>query len=641
MTETEAPTTAIAPLSTIRLGNNPRRYFDQREHDELVASLRLQGWLQPMLVQPNEDGGYSIVAGGRRYRAAIDAFGPDAEVPVFVRQFGEQDALPAAITENDSRADPSETEQADAASRVLSACQNDRAEAARRLGWSTTKLDRRLALAHLSEPVKIALDERRIKVGHAELLATVPLDKQEKALDAILKGGLDVAKTRASLTVMAQSLAGACFDKGDCTTCEFNSATQRALFETHIDDGHCTNPPCYQLKTEAAEQASATEQKAEAELAKENAPTAADEPPPANADITTPAESDAAPPAPPTPKTTPAAVPAKATVTAQSLAERCSMHRETSWRIAAARLVETDNEAAHTVIIAAALSGTLGEIKAASLTARAWLLVNEQFPRASFRERIEAVDDLPALRRKEAIAAIGVAYVKNAADFGHVADIAAAFDVDLRDSWHVDKDFLAPLGKDELKFVAIECGLVDHMGERAFAKLLKAKPEDIAAGMLSATGFDWAGRLPSAMTLDGAYGPPIAAVQPAANGPSEAAEPAENGEASTDRGETATEIAETSTDPLDSMRTEIRELADEPAVIVAKDKYADEPEAFIRDADGGWSADEGDTGYPNLSDLLENCEIITGHWPTREAYEDFANPTPRAPVPAEKEETTC
>lgn len=635
MTDIASGTPDIVPLSRIDPGNNPRRYFDKVKHDELVASFRMRGVLQPLLVRPaaGDTLGYVVVAGGRRYRAAIDAFGADGSVPVIVREMTDQEALEAAIDENDTRDDASETEQADAALRVLAACQNDRAETARRLGWSPTKLERRLALAHLSEPVKAALDERRIKVGHAELLAAVPLDKQEKALDTILSGGLDVAKTRAALTVMAQSLAGACFDKGDCTTCEFNSATQRALFETHVDDGHCTNPPCYQLKTEAAEQARLAEEKSEPEPAEPSPPTPApvEEAPPSE-------EAEAPAPEPAVPvkaEPKPGAAPAKAVVTAQSIAARCTMHRETTWRIAVARVVESDAEDAAAVIVTAALSGTLGDIKAESLTARAWLLVNEQFPRADFAEKIRSVRELPVSRAREALAAIAGAYVKQVADFGHVAHLAAAFDVDLRDHWSVDKDFLAPLGKDELKFIALECGLVDHMGERAFAKLLKAKVEDIAAGMLNATGFDWAGRLPSAMTLDGAYGPP-----PVADAQPEAAEPGLAQETSTETRETTTDKGDAST-ALDAMRKEIRQLVCEPAVIVAKDKYDDEPEAYFREDSGFWSNNEGGDGYPDLADLLENCEIITGHWPTREAYEDFANPTPVPAASTEKEETSC
>src|SRR3546814_6143066 len=61
--------------------------------------------------------------------------------------------------------------------------------------------------------------------------------------------------TRDLLMRVTQNLGGACFDKTDCTTCPFNSAAQRTLFETHVDDGHCTNPGCFQLKTEAWEAA--------------------------------------------------------------------------------------------------------------------------------------------------------------------------------------------------------------------------------------------------------------------------------------------------------------------------------------------------------------------------------------------------
>ncbi|MBN9940365.1 hypothetical protein JND29_14890, partial [Listeria monocytogenes] len=89
--------------------------------------------------------------------------------------------------------------------------------------------------------------------------------------------------------------------------------------------------------------------------------------------------------------------------------------------------------------------------------------------------------------------------------FGHVADLARVFEVDLRDSWQVDKAFLDRYTKDELKFIAQECGLVAHVGEKAFAKLLASKKADLITGILNRIGFDWAGRLPSAMTLDCTY----------------------------------------------------------------------------------------------------------------------------------------
>ena len=77
-------TRATLPLSLITKGDNPRRYFDSRKHDELVASIRLRGILQPILLRPKGEV-YAIVAGERRYRAGLEAYGPDGEVPVIIR----------------------------------------------------------------------------------------------------------------------------------------------------------------------------------------------------------------------------------------------------------------------------------------------------------------------------------------------------------------------------------------------------------------------------------------------------------------------------------------------------------------------------------------------------------------------------
>lgn len=433
----DATSVSMLALSNIKPGANPRRYFDQQKHAELVESLRLRGMLQPIIVRrdPLVVDSYLIVAGGRRHKAAVEAFGADGAVPVRIMDMTAAEALEAAIDENDVRDDASETEQADAAVRVLSACQGDRAEAVRRLGWSASKLDRRLALANLAEPVKVALDERRIKVGHAELLAVVPADKQEKALDTIVSAALDVAKTRDLLMRVTQSLAAATFDKAECLTCPFNSAAQRVMFETHVDDGHCTNPGCYQLKTEAAQEGAAFHVRGD-QVAETSVPVTT--PPPATV-TTTPTGAPATPAAAPAPAAAAPAKPAKpapAAVTAQSIIDRTFVLREGVWRAALVKVVEGNPE------------------------------------------------------------------------FGR------AFEATLRDTWQVDAAYLSRFGKDELKFIAKECGLVAHMGEKAFAKLLEGKVADLITGMLHATGFTWAGRLPSAITIDGTYGAQPAAPLP-------------------------------------------------------------------------------------------------------------------------------
>ncbi|WP_242443372.1 PRTRC system ParB family protein [Sphingobium sp. LB126] len=545
--QNEFPT--ILPLSKIVKGDNPRRYFDKQKHAELVVSLQLRGLIQPILLRPAGDliDSYSIVVGERRWRAALEAFGRDGEIPVLIREMTDQEALDAAIAENEDRDDPSETEQADAAVRYLAACQGDRAEAARRLGWSRAKFDRRMALAELSDPVKLALDERRIKVGHAELLAAIPADKQEKALDTILTANLDVNKTRELLARVTQSLASACFDKAECLACPFNSSTQRVLFETHVDDGNCTNPTCFQLKTEAVEQARREELQRAADAAQVDIAAASDDMDDGDEDddldvddvvgVIVSAESAEQPGDPasvPAQTTTgvatskPATVASsdtgaqKSTVSARSLARRTAELREAMWRTALARALAGNAERAHTTILVAAMSGTLSQIKADTLTSRSSLLVGASFPDMNYSSQIAEIRALAPRQAEIILSVIGAAYAKDVAAFEHVADLARTFDVDLRDIWHVDQPFLDRYTKEELKFIAMECGLIVHMGEKAFARLLAAKKTDLILGMLNATGFVWAGRLPSCMTLDGNYGPPPARTLPDADAPATA-----------------------------------------------------------------------------------------------------------------------
>lgn len=462
------------PLTSIAPGGNPRRHFSPAAHAELVASIRQQGVLQPLLLRPNPDDApaYRIVAGERRYRAAIEALGPDGEVPVLIRDLTDLDARIAAIAENDDRDDTSETEQADAAAQVLADCDGDRAEAARLLSWSPAKLARRLALAGLSEAVKTALDERRIKLGHAELLAAVPADKQDVALQTILGSGLDVGQTRAVLMRMTHSLAVAVFDKGDCTTCPSNSAQQRALFETCVDDGHCTNPGCFQLKTEAAELMA--EQARAEEAAKTSQPdsgaasgeteaaTASDHPEPVEGPSTPDSSPGSSPDQGSAPPTAPVRTPAapKKVVTAGALADKATAAREKAWRVALAARID---EGFTFPLSQEAASATLAFIKGA---------------------------------------------LDGASFLATVAPLAEALEIDLRQTWSVDKDFLAHFDRDELKFIAQECGLADHLGDKVFGRILGKKGHELIAGLFHASGFDWAGRLPSAMTLDGEYGAP-------------------------------------------------------------------------------------------------------------------------------------
>lgn len=235
----------------IRQGRNPRTYFDPVEMAEMEASVAAKGVIQPILVRPVEDW-YEIVAGERRWRAAMKTRGEDYEIPVLVRILSDDEADELALIENVSRANMSPAEEAVAAAKILGRCEGNRDEAAKRLGWSRSTLDKRLALMNCSPSVMAALNERKIQLGHAELLAAVPKDRQEKVLANLLAQPSlpSVALFKAGLEEIAKALSTAIFDKEGCRTCHHNSGNQQALFAEAVSDGHCTNGACFDGKTE-------------------------------------------------------------------------------------------------------------------------------------------------------------------------------------------------------------------------------------------------------------------------------------------------------------------------------------------------------------------------------------------------------
>lgn len=236
--------------SNIVEGNNPRRYYDSAEMDELVRSIRVNGIIQPIAVRKEGDK-YIVVAGHRRFKAA-QTIGL-TEVPSHIV---DGDAEVIALAENTVRADMSPAEESDAAMSILKKLKGDLTEAALHLGWTEDKLRRRLALAACSKKVRDALAERKIKLGIAELLASVPdSGNQDKALEKIIANNLTVAEVRNFLSKLTQRLDKAIFDLTECNTCQFNTAVQSSLFaEVVAEDTYCTNGACYARKTTAAAQ---------------------------------------------------------------------------------------------------------------------------------------------------------------------------------------------------------------------------------------------------------------------------------------------------------------------------------------------------------------------------------------------------
>jgi ParB family chromosome partitioning protein len=225
MTDTVHPRQPTLPIRQIVPGDNPRDHFDPDEMAELEEGIRAVGVLEPIVVRPVQGrADYAIIAGERRWRAARNVFGDDYAMPVVVHNVSDETAEAMAVIENHHRAAMSPAEEAYAAQRQLLRQRGDKAETARRMGWSLPLLERRLALLACTPAVLQALTARRILLGHAELLAGVPPDNQDSVLAGLLAQQVPLAVLKAQLGRYARRLADAVFDTAGCADCAHNSA---------------------------------------------------------------------------------------------------------------------------------------------------------------------------------------------------------------------------------------------------------------------------------------------------------------------------------------------------------------------------------------------------------------------------------
>ncbi len=243
---------ADVPLKHVRTGFNYRRRYDPARLESLSQSIREKGLIAPVSVRVLDDGAVQLLAGGRRFKAYEMAFGPDSAIKAVIRVLSDAEATAIMIAENSEREDPSIIEDAEGASRMLGLVNGDRDEASRRLGWTRNKLDRRLAIMNASQPVRDAYIDGKINVGHVEILAAFRSEIQAVVLQRMLES--DETVTVEALKKIADqsllSLEVAIFDKGECTTCRFNTGFQQSMFENSFDGSRCTNKECYNKKTE-------------------------------------------------------------------------------------------------------------------------------------------------------------------------------------------------------------------------------------------------------------------------------------------------------------------------------------------------------------------------------------------------------
>lgn len=193
--------TDIVPAS-----DQPRKTFEQTALNELADSIRTHGILQPLVVTPKESGGYSIIAGERRWRAAKLA-GLEF-VPVLVRTVAEMESLELALIENVQRVDLSPLEQADSIQRLHEQFNLSYSAIAKRLGKAETTLSNIVRLLQLPDNVREALAQSQISEGHARSILALKNEPklQKELLRLIVQNSWSVRQAEQYVTAQKQGL---------------------------------------------------------------------------------------------------------------------------------------------------------------------------------------------------------------------------------------------------------------------------------------------------------------------------------------------------------------------------------------------------------------------------------------------------
>jgi ParB family chromosome partitioning protein len=179
------------PIETIEPNPyQPRQSFGGEDFKELVNSVREKGIITPLLVSKTE-GGYRLIAGERRWRAAQKAGLP--RVPVVVRESTPIESLELALIENIHRKDLNPIEEAQAYSKCLEEGRGTQEALAKKLGRERSTISNTLRLLKLPQPIQQDLIDGRMSMGHARVLAGLAGKDEQMALrDLILRRGLSV-----------------------------------------------------------------------------------------------------------------------------------------------------------------------------------------------------------------------------------------------------------------------------------------------------------------------------------------------------------------------------------------------------------------------------------------------------------------
>lgn len=187
--ENTADATGAATLRVSEIEPNrsqPRKHFDPSALEELCDSIREHGVLQPLVVRPMDGGGYQLVAGERRWRAARMA--ELTEVPVVIKEMTDAEAMEIALIENLQREDLDPIEEALGYKDLMDNLGMTQEAVAKRLGKSRPAIANALRLLSLPDNVKSMVSMGSISVGSARAMLSLPENMIDEAVRLTLGG---------------------------------------------------------------------------------------------------------------------------------------------------------------------------------------------------------------------------------------------------------------------------------------------------------------------------------------------------------------------------------------------------------------------------------------------------------------------
>jgi ParB family chromosome partitioning protein len=192
-------------ISEINLGRlQPRQEASPEKMEELIASIKEKGVIQPVLVRPKEDGGYELIAGERRFRAAKE-LGFNT-LPAIIRDVQDAEALQLSLIENIQREELNPLEEAQAYQQLITEFGLTQERIAQLVGKDASSVSNTLRLLKLPQEVQTALRRGLISMGHARtILAIKSLDEQGRIFKHTLSRRLSVRELE---NLVAKQLQG-------------------------------------------------------------------------------------------------------------------------------------------------------------------------------------------------------------------------------------------------------------------------------------------------------------------------------------------------------------------------------------------------------------------------------------------------